>query len=189
MVGIGSFKSRALDSVVVDLRKGIHEAVRHLLARKPKRIAMLTSPDHTSRDDAVIDAYCDALDEAGLPMEFLYADEPTRESGARAVAQFLPTRGTPDAMIAYNDVLCVGALAALREAGISVPGQTAIIGCGGIDELRFHQPAISTIEHPIEEICRIGWTFLMNRLAEPERQPQHTVLQAKLVVRESSALN
>jgi len=84
---------------------------------------------------------------------------------------------------------CIGVQRGLLDLGLRVPEDAAIVGCDGIDETEFHQPALSTIALPQEEMCRLAWQFLRRRIEEPDAPRQAAILKPRLVVRESSRLD
>ena len=186
IVSMGRSYSTATDFVGVDVGSGVREAVEHLISAGRRNITLLTVRDQ-SASDPVNSAYRNSITEAGLTPDFLEAHAPSRVAGVEAVERRVQQGDCPDAIIAYNDLLCVGALKALRNSRFSIPGDVAVISCVGTDELQYHDPALTVIDHPLQQMCATGWQFLQARLNAPELPPQQVMLQSQLTIRASSA--
>src|SRR5439155_12453072 len=84
----------------------------------------------------------------------LAVGEFTRESGARAMRQLLDDAPALDAVFVANDMMAIGALAALRQAGRRVPDDVAVVGFDDIDAARYEEPALTTVRQPTDELGR-----------------------------------
>ncbi|MDR3709853.1 MAG: LacI family DNA-binding transcriptional regulator [Capsulimonadaceae bacterium] len=189
IVSIGRVYSTATDFVGIDVAAGISDAIAHLVQLGRTRIAFLSGSDRADEMSPLLDAYTAALGAAGLITNVIEADSLTRSAGyaatAERVAGYLPF----DALVTYNDLLGAGALKALRDAGISVPEQVAVVACSSTEELEYQAPPLTVIEHPLREMCSLGWQYLQRRLAAPDLPPQRAVLKPELVIRGSSVMS
>jgi DNA-binding LacI/PurR family transcriptional regulator len=95
----------------------------------------------------------------------------------------------PDAVLAFNDLLALGAMRALHEARKAIPGDVAVIGIDDIEDGRFSTPLLSTIAPDKDEISRVAVDFLLSRIAADDDAPapRERVAAHRLVVRESTA--
>jgi LacI family transcriptional regulator len=185
-VALGAFHTDAFDSVAVDLELASREAMELFLASGRKRVAFLGRRDDiVERLDGRIAAYRSAMAAAQLPEERIDTPENTRAHGRTSLLAHADTHGFPDAIFCENDELAVGCYRALRERGLTVPGDVAVIGCDGIDEVGYLSPELTTIVQPTAELCQVAWTFLKNRMLDRTRERQHAVLPATLQRRES----
>src|SRR5688500_7455989 len=123
-------RGTAVDTVRAHSRKGASEAVRHLYAAKRRRIAFINGPEHTVSGSSRRLGYLDGLrscslvrDDALIEVAADFMIEPGRRAAERLLA-----RTRPDAILCANDLLAIGALAALRDAGLDVPGDVALVG-------------------------------------------------------------
>jgi LacI family transcriptional regulator len=158
VVTISTQATPSVDSVVIDLYTPTLRLVHHLIEQGRRSIAMLVPfPPGGPRADA----YQTALSEAGLQENYLCADEFNRKSGRDAV---LGSKLDFDALFCANDELAVGASRALSELGRAVPEDVAVAGCDGIEEAEFHNPPITTIVQPLDEICASAWDILKRRM-------------------------
>jgi DNA-binding LacI/PurR family transcriptional regulator len=105
------------------------------------------------------------------------------------MARLLALLEPPDAVLGFNDLLALGAVRALHEAGKAVPGDVAVIGIDDIEDGRFSTPQLSTIAPDKDEISRVAVDFLLSRIAADDDAPppRERVTAHRLVVRESTA--
>src|SRR5207237_9492554 len=121
-------------------------AVRHLYANGRRRIAFLNGPTRTAPGSARRLGYLDGLRACGLERDdrlYELAEDFMVEPGRRATARLL-ARTTPDAVFCANHLLAVGALAALREVGLGVPGDVAVAGMDDTDLATLLWPPLAT---------------------------------------------
>lgn len=188
IVSLGSECSHAADYVELDLAMGTRQAISHLVETGRTRIAYVLPERADRMGDARRDAYCETIRHASLTEEFIIAPASSPLSGYSTLKDRLSDGHLPDAIFCYNDELAIGVNRALREFGIRVPEDVALVGCDGIDETEYQHPALSTIVLPLEAMCQIGWEFLKNRLLNPAAPPQTATLPTHLLVRESSSI-
>ncbi len=159
----------------------------HLAALGRRRIAFLG--DASSHYPEFFDRYrgCDAALQAhGLRMEpALQVDAVSSEEAGYEAARSLMARQEPfDAVFAASDLIAIGAMRALTEAGHRVPEDIAVAGFDDIPMARFAQPALTTV---YQDTSRAGALLVESLLAQiGDRPVQSTTLPASLVVRRSS---
>jgi DNA-binding LacI/PurR family transcriptional regulator len=176
-------------SVVVDAdnRAGGRAAAEHLLARGRRRLALLTGPQDMSSGRDRLAGARDAVAAAGHAEESLtiaFGDY-SEASGERAMRLVLATGTTPDAVFAASDLMAVGALRVLREAGLRVPDDVALVGFDDSAVARHTDPPLTTVHQPVEEMGRVMADLLLARISG-ESVPARTVLPTRLVVRAST---
>jgi DNA-binding LacI/PurR family transcriptional regulator len=186
LVSLGTSCSHQGDYVQFDLNQGAQDAVRHLVKVGCRRIAYLEPQRGHQSGDVRFDAYTATVREAGLEPDYVIAPDSGRRDGWTAFDARLQANQIPDGLFCYNDEMAIGACRAVREAGLRVPDDVALVGCDGIEETEYQSPALSTIVLPMEEMCRLAWQFLRRRLAEPDLPPQQILLPTSLIVRDSS---
>ena len=93
--------------------------------------------------------------------------------------------GPPDAVFVASDTMASGALQALRDSGVSVPDEMAIIGFDGLEESTVSRPILSTVAQPIPDLGRYAVKMLVELIDHPERAPLQTLLPTHLVLRRS----
>lgn len=180
------------DVVLVNNEQGGHDATRYLISLGHRRIACITGPSDLTPSADRVRGYRRALKESGVsveealivPGDFLY------QGGEAAMAQLLRLDRPPSAVFACNDVMAIGALRALRSAGLQVPSDISIIGFDDIEIASAVSPALTSVAQPIVELATLATQLLMSRIRnDQEDEPkQRIVLDTKLVVRDSCGL-
>ncbi len=185
-VALGAFHIDTIDAVGVDLKSASREAMALLLGTGRERVVFIGRHDaFVDQVDGRIGAYDAAMSDAGLLATLIHAEENTRTHGRKALLHYLDQQGIPEAIFCQNDELAMGCYRALRERGLQIPGDVALIGCDGIDEGQFLTPALTTISQPVALLCEMGWAFLKRRIEDPACPLQQAVLPASLILRES----
>ncbi|MEO5575033.1 MAG: LacI family DNA-binding transcriptional regulator [Gaiellaceae bacterium] len=180
--------STFVDTVRAYSRKGAAEAIRHLHAVGRRRIAFVNGPTHTAPGSSRRRGYLDGLRSCGLPGDealIEVAADFMVEPGRRAT-ELLLARVRPDAIFCANDLLAVGALAALRDARLDVPADVALVGMDNSDLSGFTWPALTTVDLGSAERARIAAELLLSRIDDPGRAATVVGVEPRLVVRASS---
>lgn len=179
--------------IVVDFEEAMVRATRHLLALGHTRIGHLASPSTGEIAEARQRGIEVALKEAGLELrpEWCPIVPPGREVGggfqAMRVLLDLPEEERPTAVIAFNDIIAVGALHAVRNHGLSVPQDISIIGVDDIALAGHTYPPLTTISQPKYHMGKLAVQTL-RRLSEGRVSMSNncTLLETPLIVREST---
>ena len=188
----GSMPSLATPSVDVDNLAGARDAVEHLIALGHRRIACITNAPlaYTAAAERLA-GYRAALAVSGLPDDASLVAEggfdPT--SGYRAVELLLDRNrsGRPfSALFVASDVVALGALSALRERGLRVPGDVSVVGFDDIPLAAYLHPSLTTVRLPAHELGLAAGRALLDRIARRE-VARRTLLPTELVVRSSTA--
>lgn len=181
-------------AVVADNAGGIQQAFAHLLAHGHRRIAFIAGYEPRSRgtdrpgdSDLRLQAYLCALCDAGLdhdPRLVAYGEHNTN-GGKRAMQRILATGAPFTAMMASNDHSCFGAMEALKDAGLRIPNDVAVIGFDDILDAKAHAPPLTTVRHSTFSMGYQALQLLCDRIegcchGEPVRQ-----IPTRLVIRQS----
>ena len=179
-----------VDTVRAVSRKGAADAVRHLHANSRRRIAFVNGPQHTAPGASRRLGYLDGLRSCGVARDDArceVADDFMIEPGRSATKRLLE-RATPDAIFCANDLLAVGALTALRSAGLEVPGDVALVGMDNSVLAEVAWPPLTSVDLGSAERARIAVELLLERIETPEREPRVFGVEPTLVVRASSGV-
>jgi LacI family transcriptional regulator len=169
------------DTVVVGDRDGAADLARALHGRGYRRFAVLGGSDGHVAAAERRDGFADALAELGcaVPGHRLLTGDATRDGGYEAMTRLLAARGDVEAVFAVSDAMALGALAAARDADVSVPGDLALAGFDGVDALRDAVPGLSTVRLPLAQIGAEA-TRLALQPAGPE--PVHVPVTGEVVL-------
>jgi LacI family transcriptional regulator len=176
-------------SMVVDNVGGAVTAVEHLLAQGRKRIVHIGGPSGNLEARERQAGYVQAVTAAGLQPSVV-AGAFTQASGYEATTALLTEGVRPDAIFAANDVMAVGALIALQEAGVRCPEDVAIVGFDDVPIAALVHPSLTTLRIEIAETGRRAMDRLVALIAasnDPEAIPDAAceTIRPQLVVRQS----
>lgn len=184
----GSGNSDGVSYVDADNRGGAREAVRYLLSQGRHHIAHIAGPlDQTSATDR-LDGYRDVLPD-GDPALIAEGDF-TAAGGARAMAELLDGGLRLDAVFAANDLMATGALKVLRERGLAVPRDVALVGFDDAEPVAgATDPPLTTVRQDIEGMGRLMARLLLRTLdkAQGAHSPPGSVITPTTLVRRASA--
>lgn len=171
--------------VDVDNIAGGRTATQHLIETGRSRIAIVTGPQDMPVGVDRLQGFRSALADAGLEP---FAEEDgdfTFPGGAAAMRRILDRHGRPDAVFAASDLMARGAMTALRERGIAVPDDVAVIGFDDSPAATDEEPALTTVRQPSFVQGERMADILIGLLEG--RSPEHVViLPTELVVRDTA---
>lgn len=175
-----------INYVSVDNVAAADVATTHLIALSRRRIA------HISGDMQIADAhdrllgYKNALRRAGLPIDDNLIAEGyfTQQAGYDATRRLLPFQ--PDAIFAGSDTVALGALRAVREAGLEVPRDIALVGFDDVDVATHVDPPLTSMRQPLIAKGAAAAELLLDLIQNKVQMPQQILMETELVVREST---
>lgn len=175
--------------VDADNRGGARAAAEHLIARGCRRIVTITGPrDMAAGRDRHL-GWVDALAAAGVLHDESWeqAGDFSTESGQAAMAALLERVPDLDGVFVANDLMALGAIKVLADAGRSVPDDVALVGFDDVDAARTSTPSLTTVAQPMSDIGRRMAELLLQQLKDgTDDGPVHEVLPTTLVVRDSA---
>ncbi len=175
-------------SIVVDNLGGASAAVEHLLALGHTRIVHIGGPSGNLEARERQAGYVQAMVAAGCEPQVLPGDF-TQASGHVAATTLLTEGVRPQAIFAGNDMMAVGALLAMQEAGVRCPEDIAVVGFDDVPIAALVRPALTTMRIEIAETGRRAMERLVSLIAVSADVPSDTaceVIRPRLVVRQSS---
>lgn len=176
------------DLVEVDNYRGALEAVNHLLDRGHARIGLIEGRAQVSTNRERRRGYLDALAARGIAprRELMRAGDFKLASGRVLANELLELRRPPTALFVGNNLMTVGALAALHQRGLRVPEDVAIVGFDDLPWAEAFDPPLTVVRQPAYEVGRQAMELLLKRLAAPGAPVTTVRLRPELVVRRST---
>ena len=167
-------------------------ATDHLLDIGCTRVAHIRGQDN-STGIGRFEGYKDALRRRGIPysddyvVQRNYVDTETTRQGAEAMRQLLERDPRPDGVFCFNDPLAIGAMSTILEAGLRIPEDIALIGCGNLPNNDCLRVPLSSIDQQSEMIGRRTAELVLN-LIEAKQPPraQTIILEPALMIRAST---
>lgn len=172
----------------IDNYGGARRMVEHLLASGHRRIAFIAGPQNNFDAHERLRGYRDALSEADPAAEPIVLPGDFSEASGHMAGQQLLASGTrPQAVFAANDMMALGCLYALNQAGVRVPQDIALAGFDDIPLARYVMPSLTTMQVNIAELGAHAMRVLLDVYAGEDVHAALAPLVPELIVRESSA--
>jgi LacI family transcriptional regulator, fructose operon transcriptional repressor len=177
-----------VDVVLLDNVDSAYRLTTHLLEQGYRQIAALCGDMSTTGKERYT-GYEKALRASGLEpvMEQVKFVHPRSEAGYAATMKLLDLPQGPDALLTTNSLLAEGALQAIRERGLTIPGDIALVTFDETAWASLVQPPITLIAQPTYEIGQTATELLLKRIADPGRPTRQVILKGRLLERGSSA--
>lgn len=185
-----------VSSVSIDYAEGVGSAMRHLIDLGHKRIAFISGPLRLGTAQTRLSAFKKLQQRDRLVEHPQFIQEGNhrvdggREAMLRILDAFPDSDSRPTAVLASNDLTAIGAIEAIHERGLSIPGDISVMGFDNILLSAYMSPSLSTVNAPRAEVAKAAFQALLEA-REPggtlARGERHHV-KTSLVVRESTGL-
>ncbi|MEK6781475.1 MAG: LacI family DNA-binding transcriptional regulator [Bacteroidota bacterium] len=188
------YKNPNTSNVIVDDYLGAKEAVLHLIEQGCKRIAHLEGASKLLLSEDRLRGYKDALEENGMEFKSdLLIDCPNGnfEEGKAMTKKLLAMPKPPDAIFANNDPLAMGAMMAIKELGLKIPQDVAVVGFSNWFLGELMEPSLTTVDQPGFEMGQEAARLLIKQIEMKEKEledykPETKILKTRLIIRNSS---
>lgn len=184
------YESEEGTKVIIDNRKAAYEATMHLVEQGCKRIVHITGNLKRNVYAKRLEGYNQALADAKLTSkkEYLIVNELDEDSSVEAAKQILKMKPMPDGIFVTKDLCAAVCMQTLKDAGIKVPDDIAIVGFNNDVIGRIVQPKLTTIDYPGFQVGEIACRQLINHLkgVDDANLTKTIYLKSSLIVRESS---
>ncbi len=183
------FDDLATDYVVPDEVQGGFLATKHLLEMGHTRIAMVNAPLYISSAKHRLQGYKNALNQYGVEVDesLITSQALTIEEGYRVAKSILRSPHRPTAVFAYSDFVAFGVMKAIREAGLRIPEDIAVVGFDDVEFSSCLEVPLTTVRSPKEEMGRKAAELLFKRIEDPTAQDANGVkLEVTLMIRQST---
>lgn len=179
------FHTDNLSYIDVDNIDAAYNAVSHLVRLGYHRIGTIAGPATSTVGLDRKEGYRKALVERGRMVEeaLIIEADFTEAGGYYAMQQLLPTR--PDAIFTASDIMAIGAMRAVREAGLTIPGEVAFVGFDDLPLAKLSNPQLSTIRQPIVQFGSKAVEILIDLIDNGIRPPRRVIMPTELIIRGS----
>lgn len=174
-------------SVLVDNKSGGYEAAKHLIKLGHKEIAYINGPIDARDNVQRRKGFEQAMSEFGLTIhkKWMLQGGFTRQGGYMATKMLIVEGDLPTAIFAANDEMAIGALNALQEAGINVPGDLSVVGFDDIEMSRSTSPSLTTVSQAKYEIGSLSAHLIYRSITEQIAKKDY-IMPTELIAREST---
>ena len=178
-------------NVLLDHRHAAELTLHHLHSLGHRHIAFMRGQSFSSDSDERWNGLVAVAGKLGIEIDpdlviTLDRDLTTPELGYPVVQQLMATGKPFTAIVAFNDISAMGAIRALQDFNLSIPGDVSVIGFDNIKAAAYMLPRLTTISQPLAEIGRIATQTLLNRLHGTTQTKEDITVEPELVVREST---
>jgi LacI family transcriptional regulator len=175
------------NSVVPDDPYGAGLAVSHLIKLGHRAIAYINGPENWHNSEERLAGYTDTLEKFELPLvqEWIQPGDWETEGGYKAAQNLLLLPDRPTAIFAANDLMALGAIYAIQDAGLRVPDDIAVVGYDNREFTSIVRPCITTVEMPVYEMGRTAAGILLQQIMDGTRVHDEVKVKGKLIVRDT----
>jgi DNA-binding LacI/PurR family transcriptional regulator len=194
------FQCEGVDHVAADNLKGGFEATRHLIDLGHRRIGFIGAEMINSGSLKRLQGYLNALKTHGIDVDERlltgrkeassgFPGYSTETMGYEGMKRLLSLPSPPSAVFARNDFTAIGAMTAIKEAGLSIPNDIAIVGFDDIPMAIHTSPPLTTVRQPMQLQGQLAAEMLLRRIGEDDvRGRTEQILNCELIIRESTVL-
>ena len=180
--------------ILLNHRRAAELAIGYLYNLGHREIAIIKGQVFSSDTETRWQAIQEAAASYGLPLKpalvtQLQGDTPTHEPGYAAAQQLLAAQVPFTAIFAFNDISAIGAIRALREAGLSVPDDVSVIGFDDIPSAAFQNPSLTTVRQPLRHMGLMAAETVLQQINNGQSATSFATVQVdpELVIRESAS--
>ena len=178
--------SSKFDRVGIQNKYAMGMVVGHLADHGHKRIGFISGQPGFATAIERTEGFRAALSERGLAVdEALIRSGDSIDGAAAAAAELLARPDRPSALAVGNNMSMIGVIRAIRSAGLSVPGDIALVGFDDFEWADCFEPRLTLVAQPCTELGRQAASLLVQRIRDPQGPPRHVYLAAELKVRAS----
>lgn len=179
---------KSIPSISIDNFNSVSESINYLINNGHQKIGFMTGLMDSDIAKDRLKGYKAALSRHSLEIseELIFNGDYSYESGEIGAKKLLNQKPRPTAIFCSNDMMAIGALKAIQEAGLSIPKDISVIGFDNIEVASKVFPALTTISAPIPEIAELSVSYIIKAISGKSIDYKHKILPAKLVVRNST---
>ena len=176
-----------VDVVLVDNKQGARTAVEHLVRLGHRRIGLVSDQPEISSSAERIEGYRAGIAAAGIPWDdrLISLTGSTQADGYRGAKVLLEARRPPSAIFTANNMMSVGTLLALRDLGLRIPQDVALVGFDDFEWTTLIEPPLTAVRQPVYQIGHHAGERLLARLQGDVSPPRRIRLPTEFVVRGS----
>jgi len=178
---------KGFDQVGVENVESTAQMVAHLVGHGHRRIGFIAGAMGLATSVERLQGYRLALERAGLPFDdaLVRGGQSMIEPARAAVRELLALAAPPTAIVTANNLMTIGAVSAIREAGLAIPGAMAVVGFDDFDWADYFEPRLTVMAQPVKDIGLRAVKLLNKRIKTPNGARQTVRLAPTFVVRRS----
>ena len=178
---------KLVSTISIDYQRGISQAIEHVVQLGHRRSAVIAGPDDNRTAVMIKEVLVKGLTEQNMAPFPIVASSYGVDAGASAVRAVLSAAEKPTVIFCGSDLIAMGAMSALEEAGINIPDELSVVGIDDISFAYLARPPLTTIRVPRERLGKIAFEALDKMLQLKRRKGTDYYLETELVARRSTA--
>jgi len=180
-------ESHGCPAVIATNRDGVLAAMEYLISLGHRRIGFISGRPDLQSAVCRLQGYKDGLARAGIPLdtELIQAGDFTRQTGYVCAQRLLNLAERPTAILASNDLSAIGAIKAIREAGLRVPDDVSVVGFDNVPDAAYTHPGLTTVDQSIDDMGYIATKMLICLIQGETLESDVYQVPTRLVIRDS----
>ena len=176
-----------VNSVCVDNYEGVRLALEYLASQGHKRIGFIAGNPNSADGPERFQAYKSLSKKFGFDQdeELVAHGDFTFESGEREMPKLLGLKKRPTAVFAASDYMAIGAMRVIKEQGLSIPKDIAVMGFDNTLEAAYVEPALTTVRQPLQEMGEKAVDLAIRSMNDENFEPQTLAIKPELMKRQS----
>lgn len=177
----------SVPNVTIDNIRAAEAMTEHLISLGHKKIAHISGPPSELLYRNRLNGYLSALSKHhfNIDLELVKYGLPTIQDGYNNMKSLLEQDSSITAVFAAGDVIAFGAIKAIKDAGLRVPEDCAVVGFDDLDMAAFLTPALTTVRQPRKEIGDTAFDMLLTLMEHKQVEQTQVVLDYELIIRDS----
>ena len=185
-------KDSNIDYVMGDTHKALVEVIDYCAKLGHKKIAFINREPNLEISKERMRGYKEGLKKNNIkfdPKYLINGEGFLLEDGYRDMLKIMKIKGKPTAVIAYNDMLAIGAIKAIKDNNLKVPDDYSVIGYDNSYINNFVDPTLTSVTFQRKEIAKIAFSLIMDRIRGDKSEPKGVIVSSSIVIRDSTAEN
>lgn len=191
VVFIGKSEDFAGENIVyTDYIAATAEAVKHMIEIGHRKIGMICGSRPRIENINKLEGFKKTITEEGLslPLDYIVEAENSIEGGYLAASKLLNLKDCPEAVFVTSDMMAIGAMEKIKQTGLSIPQDIALVGFDNLKISGFVEPKLTTVAKPMYRMGLVSARLLFDLMGDENgeySEPQEILIQSKLKVRKS----
>jgi DNA-binding LacI/PurR family transcriptional regulator len=178
---------RLVSTISIDYQRGISKAIEHVATLGHRRAAVIAGPEDNRTATMIREALVAGLTERSIHPRPIINSSYGVDAGASAVRDILSAKQRPTVVFCGSDLIAMGAMSALEEAGVEIPTDVSVVGIDDISFACLARPPLTTIRVPREIVGKVAFEALEKMLRLKRRSGADYYVDTELVIRKSTA--
>lgn len=183
------YEKKSKDNCIgIDNENAGFEAADYLIKVGHKDIAIITGKLNAQAGLQRLEGFKRALKEARIKLnkEYIVKGDWTKESGKTAMSKLISLKARPTAVFAVGDEMAIGAIEAVKYAGLKVPDDISVVGFDNIPQAMLSAVPLTSIEQPFSDLAKLGMKELIQIIKKKPRQPVKILLNNTKLIKRAS---